>query len=143
MGKSITVKVSRTALIKELEEALSKRENAENNHQKARDKYEKECEAINNKLIAVFKSGKLKINDIEVKVGQRFTNGLEKKKNEKNIAIYFNAIVPDYPEEPKRDYDSYSAKHEANEIRNAIKLLNLSTEELISTSTYRSVVQYL
>lgn len=52
----------------------------------------------------------------------------------------------DFPKEPERDYEcmnSHAFKDTVEEIENALRILKLTDEEVVSTSTYNSIAQYL
>lgn len=142
MSRAITVKLSRVVLIRELQAALEKRENSDADYQKKYKAWEKECAAANKKLWAELKAGKLKTNNFWLKVSDAHpfhdNNGIKKK----HVGIGFEVEL-NYPSQPKKEYEQWSIKTECEEIRNALKLLSLSTEEIISTSTYKSVAKYL
>jgi hypothetical protein len=51
-----------------------------------------------------------------------------------------------YPAEPKKDWETiaeWQYKQTVEEIENAIRILKMTDEETVSTSTFRTVAQYL
>jgi predicted nucleic acid-binding protein len=51
-----------------------------------------------------------------------------------------------FPKEPERDFEqmnSHAYKEIVEEIENAIRILKLTDEEVVSTSTYNSIARYL
>lgn len=144
MGKSITVKVQRLTLIKALEEALQKQKNAVAEHEKAMKAYRAECEKANNEVLGKIKSGKIKTDRLSVSVRDGWRDYRSTEPEKKDVTITFTCLASQisYPEEPQRP-DSYSTKYAIEELGNAIRILQLSNDELISTSSYKSVAQYL
>ena len=50
------------------------------------------------------------------------------------------------PEEPKKDFESFHEwqyKEMVDEIENAIRILKMTDEETVSTSTYNAIARYL
>ncbi len=51
-----------------------------------------------------------------------------------------------FPQEPERDYETmnvHTYRDTKEEISNAIRILQLTDEEVVSTSTYNSIAKYL
>ena len=66
----------------------------------------------------------------------------------KTLNIDFDILCDskDFPAEPQRDFDTIHTStynEQKNEIENAIRILKMTDEEVISTSTYNSVAKYL
>ncbi len=144
MSRSITVKVQRLTLIKALEESLQKKENEKAEYAKNRKAYEAECKKLNKEVFDKIRSGKIKADKLEVSVRNEWRpfNSNDEERKAVNISFTCSADSINYPEEPK-GVDSYAYKREVEEIGNAIRILKLSNDELISTSSYKSVAQYL
>jgi len=52
----------------------------------------------------------------------------------------------DLPEQPEKDFESlneWQYKEMVDEIENAIRILKMTDEETVSTSTYNSIARYL
>jgi hypothetical protein len=52
----------------------------------------------------------------------------------------------DFPQEHERDYEvmpTHQYRDDVEEIENAIRILKLTDEEVVSTSTYNSIARYL
>jgi hypothetical protein len=66
----------------------------------------------------------------------------------KTLNVDFDLTVneSDFPKEPEKDYDSMSVhtyREQKEEISNAIRILKMTDEETVSTSTYQAVARYL
>jgi hypothetical protein len=136
-GKAISVKIATVKVIKALESALTKleidykeQEHNEAKFSKAVEKWQKEV-------------GKLAISAMnkatDLSANTRY-NG------EINVSFSLPKGSLDLPAQPERDFVTmhqwqYTEKH--NELSNAIRILKMTDEEVVSTSTYNAVAQYL
>ena len=136
-GKAINVKVARTKVIKALEETLDKIEKTWAKDEKARKEHEKAQAEYNAKVAELALKQMSKAEN--VRVSQRW-NG------EVNVDFNIPAGSIKMPTEPKQP-ETTTWKHEyenqKRELENAIRILKLSDEEVVSTSTYQAVAQYL
>ena len=135
-GKAINVKVATTKVIKALEaslEKINKRYEAEEKEQKA---YEKEKEAYNKALVEACMKNFSKATD--VRVGSRWNNMI-------NIDFNIPASVVKLkePQQPTRNYWEHQYNEDKAELENAIRLLKLTDEEVVSTSTYNAVARFI
>ena len=136
-GKSISVKIATTKVIKALENKLAqiqkdKANQAENEARftKAHEKWSKDVAKL--ALGAIAKAEDLSAN-------LRY-NGM--------INVDFNLPkgAIDLPAEPTKDFDTYhdwQYKEMVEEIENAIRILKMTDEEVVSTSTYNAIARYL
>ena len=63
-----------------------------------------------------------------------------------NVDFDITCDAKDFPQEPDRDYEvmpSHQYRDDVEEIENAIRILKLTDEEVVSTSTYNSIAKYL
>ncbi len=65
-----------------------------------------------------------------------------------NLNVDFDIVVKegDFPAEPEKDFEvihSSTYRESKKEITNAIRLLKMTDEETVSTSTYNAIAQYL
>jgi hypothetical protein len=137
-GRTINVKLPTTKVITALQQALAKLEldyttqdEAEAKYQKAMEKWRKEIVkfAMNN----VTKAENLRTNYIPWK-------------SSLNVDFDIPVNEKDFPTEPMRDFESmnvHSYRDTKEEISNAIRILQLTDEETVSTSTYNSIAKYL
>lgn len=136
-GKAISVKIATPKVIKALEASLEKlnkdyasQEANEKKHQKAVEKYQKEL-------------GKLAVAHIskadEVQASENW-------RGELNVRFTLPAGTFTIPAEPVKDFTSiheYNYREQKEEMENAIRILKMTDEEVVSTSTYQAVARYL
>jgi hypothetical protein len=136
--KAISVKIATPKVIKALESALAKLESDyasqeanEAKHQKAYEKYKKEviAYAISN-----------------VKKAENFRTNYRSWNNTLNIDFDLTVSESEMPKEPQKDFESISIhnyREQKEEIANAIRILKMTDEEVVNTSTYNAVARYL
>jgi hypothetical protein len=137
-GKAINVKIATSKVIKALETKLAqvKKDFAEQGaneakYNKAREKWQKE---IGKWAIANFSKAE------NIRTNYRQWN--------KTLNVDFDLIVneSDFPAEPEKDYNEihrHTYNEMVEEIENAIRILKMTDEELVSTSTYNAIARYL
>jgi hypothetical protein len=136
-GKAISVKIATTKVIKALEGALEKlnkdyvsQEANEAKHKKAVEKWNKE----------VAKLALDKISKAENLSAHTRYNG------EINVSFSLPAGTFVIPAEPTKDYITFHEwqyREQKEEIENAIRILKMTDEEVVNTSTYNAVARYL
>ena len=136
--KAISVKIATPKVIKALEQALAtlevnytSQEANEAKHQKAMEKYKKEVTAY---AIA------------NIKKAENFRTNFRSWNNQLNIDFDLTVSEADLPKEPVKDFESmsiYNYREQKEEISNAIRILKMTDEETVSTSTYQAVARYL
>jgi len=152
-GKSINVKVARTKVIKALEVKVEEMKNAQMNYELVHAKYETDIEQWRKEVAELALSHKDSILGENVTINEagswRVPNGFIGVELSFHIPISVaNAPQPQAPAQPfqsngyGRDYVGNYEQRIA-EIQNAIRVLNMSDEEVVSTSTYQSVSRYL
>jgi hypothetical protein len=136
-SKAINVKIATAKVIKALETKLAqlKKDKAnqkdnEAKHKKAMDKYNKEL-------------GKLALAQIAKAENLSATTRY-------NNDVYINFTLPagtiTLPDEPERDFEviqDWNYREMIEEIENAIRILKMTDEEVVSTSTYNTIARYL
>jgi len=138
-GKAISVKIATPKVIKALEQALNKleldwtsQEANEAKYDKAREKYNKELQAF---AIA------------NIKKAENFRTSYRAYNNKLNID--YDIVVAnekELPVEPNRDFvvlHHHEYQSQKEEIANAIRILKMTDEEFVNTSTYNAVARYL
>jgi hypothetical protein len=135
--KAISVKIATTKVIKALETKLAQiqkdkanQATNEEKYQKAHEKWSKDVAKL--ALTAINKAENLSAN-------LRY-NGM--------INVDFNLPkgAIELPAEPTKDFDTYHEwqyKEMVDEIENAIRILKMTDEEVVSTSTYNAIARYL
>jgi len=136
--KAISVKIATPKVIKALETALAKLE-ADYASQEANEaKYEK-----------LRKAWQKEVSDFAVaniKKAENFRNNYRSWNNTLNIDYDLTVSEKDFPKEPEKDYETihvHSYREQKEEISNAIRILKMTDEEVVSTSTYNAVARYL
>ena len=137
-GKAINVKIPTLKVIKALETALAKLEKDYATQGENEAKYQKAQEKWNKELMkyALDKMNKA----TNVRTNYREWN--------KTLNVDFDIIVDgtDFPKEPERGFEVIH-RHEyassKDEIENAIRILKMTDEEVVSTSTYNAIARYL
>lgn len=128
------VKVDKAMLIKALQDRLALGEKANAIQEKNNAKYEADKKAWANKLASLAKSGKLDFDDVSV---SNWRNQIEIRYTYKD-----NANLPKEPERADCP-EGTLASHQAEEINNTIKLLNMTTDPFVGASLYKDVVRYI
>jgi hypothetical protein len=137
-GKAINVKIATTKVIKALETKLAqvKKDYAEQGANEA--KYQKAYKAWQKEI------GKWAISNFSkaenIRTNYRQWN--------KTLNVDFDLIVneTDFPKEPEKDYEvihQHTYNEMKEEIENAIRILKMTDEEVVSTSTYNAIARYL
>ena len=137
-GKAISVKIPTERVIKALEQSLNKLEldytsqdEAESKYQNAMEKWRKD---IGTWAIAKFSKAE------NIRTNYRSWN--------KTMNVDFDLVVDekDFPAEPERNFEQmniHTYRDMKDEISNAIRILKMTDEETVSTSTYNSIARYL
>lgn len=65
-----------------------------------------------------------------------------------NLNVDFDISVKEgeFPKEPEKDYEqihSHTYREQKDEMENAIRILKMTDEETVSTSTYNAIARYL
>ena len=136
-GKAISVKIATSKVIKALEAKLAQIEkdyaNQEDNeakHEKAMEKWQKEVGKL--ALTAMSKAEGISVNS-------RYNGNI-------NVSFDLPKGAIDLPAEPKKDYETmhqWQFRETKQELENAIRILKMTDEEVVSTSTYNAIAQYL
>jgi len=137
-SKAISVKIATPKVIKALEEALTKLE-ADYSAQEANEaKYEKEHEKYKKALIDYAVAN--------IKKANNFRTSYRSWGNNLNIDFDLAVSEKDLPKEPQRDFvtiHQHTYNEQKAEIVNAIRILKMTDEEVVNTSTYNAVARYL
>jgi hypothetical protein len=137
-GKSISVKIATPKVIKALETRLAELEKNyktqgenEAKYQKAREKWQKE---IGKWAVANFAKAE------NLRTNYRSWN--------KTLNVDFDLVVneSEFPTEPEKDFEvihTHQYNEMKEEITNAIRILKMTDEEVVNTSTYNAIARYL
>ena len=136
-GKAISVKIATTKVIKALETKLAEIKKAYANQEVNQEKHRKAVEKWQKEV------GKLALSAIskaeEVNANTRY-NG------EINVQFTLPKGTIELPAQPEADFISmhqWQYKEIVDEIENAVRILKMTDEEVVSTSTYNAVARYL
>ena len=137
-GKAISVKIATPKVIKALETALAKIESdyttQEANEAKYQKQYEKYKKEIGDYAIA------------NIKKAENFRTNYRSWNSQLNIDFDLTVLEKDLPVCPEKDFitmSQYEYKEKREEIQNAIRILKMTDEEVVNTSTYNAVARYL
>ena len=136
-GKSINVKIATNKVIKALETKLDQikkdkanQKNNEEKHKKSVEKWQKEVGKI--ALASIAKA-------TDVSANTRYNGEL-------HVSFTLPKGSIEIPAEPEKDFETFHEwqyKEMVEEIENAIRILKMTDEETVSTSTYNSIARYL
>jgi hypothetical protein len=137
-GKAISVKIPTQRVIAGLEASLAKLEmdyatqgENERKHTVAYEAWKKE---IGKWAIANFSKAE------NLRTNYRSWNN--------NLNVDFDIVVKEgeFPSEPEKDFEvihTHTYREQKEEITNAIRILKMTDEEVVNTSTYNAVARYL
>ena len=137
-GKAINVKIATPKVIKALETKLAELNKSwatqgenEAKYEKAREKWRKEV-------------GKFAIANVAK--AENFRTNYRSWNKTLNVDFDLTCNEGDFPAEPTRDFEvlhQHSYNEMKEEIENAIRILKMTDEEVVSTSTYNAIARYL
>jgi len=136
-GRSINVKIATTKVIEALESKLVQLKEDKANQRINVEKYDNLVEKWKEQI------GKLAVSAVDkaedISASTRY-NG--------DVIVQFTLPkgAIELPDQPSRDFETYhdwQFKEMIEEIENAIRILKLTDEEVVSTSTYNSIAKYL
>jgi hypothetical protein len=137
-GKAISVKIATPKVIKALETKLSELQTNYANQEANEAKYAKQYEKYKKELISYAVAN--------IKKAENFRTNFRSWNNQLNIDFDLTVSEADLPKEPTKDFEVLSQwqyKEMIEEIQNAIRILKMTDEETVNTSTYNAVARYL
>ncbi len=135
--KAISVKIATTKVIKALETKLAEINNNKANQKVNEEKFSKAQEKYNKEVAKLAVSAIAKATDLSAHT--RY-NG------EINVSFSLPKGSIELPTEPERDFDTFHEwqyKEMIEEIENAIRILKMTDEEVVNTTTYNAIARYL
>jgi len=137
--KAISVKIATPKVIKALESALAKLESDYASQTVNEAKFQKAFEKHKKELIAYATAN--------IKKAENFRTNYRSWNGTLNIDFDITGLSEsDLPTSPERDFEQI-ARHEyltqKEELSNAIRILKMTDEEVVNTSTYNAVARYL
>jgi hypothetical protein len=136
--KAISVKIATPKVIKALEASLAKLESDYASQELNEAKYQKAYEKWKKELVDYAVAN--------IKKADNFRTSYRSWNGSLNIDFDVPASVKDIPSEPTVDFERLSVhayREQKEEIANAIRILKMTDEETVSTSTYQAVARYL
>ena len=137
-GKAISVKIATPKIIKALEQSLATLELNWTSQEANEAKYEKARKAWQKDLIDYAVAN--------IKKAENFRTNYRSWNNTLNIDFDLTVTQAELPKEPERDFEqmgSHTYREQKQEIENAIRILKMTDEETVSTSTYNAIARYL
>jgi len=137
-GKAISVKIATPKIIKALEQALATLETNWTSQEANEAKY--------NKAMEKWKKEVIEFAVANIKKAENFRTNYRSWSNNLNIDFDLTVAEKDLPKEPEKDFvtlHQHSYNEQKAEISNAIRILKMTDEETVNTSTYNAVAQYL
>ena len=137
-GKAISVKIPTERVIKALEQSLNKLELDWTSQEANEAKYEK-----------LRKAWQKEVSDFAVaniKKAENFRTNYRHWSNNLNIDFDLTVTEKEMPKEPEKDFvtlHQHSYNEQKEEMANAIRILKMTDEEVVNTSTYNAVARYL
>lgn len=136
MSKTVNVRVTKAKLLAALKAALAKKEQEAKDYANAEKARAKATADIKKSVAALVKSGKLTPKEVSFPYSYRNdTNEFEE------VTVTFSHKIT----LPKKDnrFCEHSNRAAVEELSNAIRVLELSDEEYVRTSSYGAVAKYL
>ena len=137
-GKAISVKIPTQRVIKALETKLAELNKNWENQEANEAKYQKAYEKHKKELIAYAVAN--------IKKAENFRTNYRSWNNCLNIDFDLTVSESELPKCPERDFEQLHAhtyKEMKEEMENAIRILKMTDEEVVNTSTYNAVSRYL
>ena len=136
-GKSINVKIATSKVIKALETKLAQIQKDKANQKTNEEKFSKAQEKYNKEIAKLALDKIAKATDLSAHT--RYNGDI-------NVSFTLPKGVIDLPTEPEKDFETFHEwqyKEMVDEIENAIRILKMTDEEVVSTSTYNAIARYL
>ena len=136
-SKSINVKIATAKVIKALEAKLVQIKKDKANQKVNEEKFSKAQEKYSKEVAKLALAQISKAQDLSAH--SRYNGDI-------NVSFTLPKGSLELPAEPEKDFDTYHEwqyKEMVDEIENAIRILKMTDEELVSTSTYNAIARYL
>ena len=137
-GKAISVKIATPKVIKALETRLAELEKSYTSQEANEAKYNKAMEKWRKEIFAYAISN--------IKKAENVRTNYRSWNNTLNIDFDLTTSEADLPKEPERDFEQigrHNYLEQKQEIENAIRILKMTDEETVNTSTYNAIARYL
>jgi len=137
-GKAISVKIPTQRVIDALTKSLNRLELDYTSQEANEAKYQE-----------LYKAWQKELADFAIKNFSKAENIRTNYRSwNKTLNVDFDIIGSEanFPAEPEKDFDTihqHTYREQKEEISNAIRMLKMTDEEVVSTSTYQAVARYL
>jgi len=137
-GKAISVKVPTQRVINALETKLAELESNYANQEANEAKYE-----------IAKKAWQKEVQDFaiaNISKAENLRTNYRSWNNQLNTDFDLTVAEKDLPKEPERDFEQihqHTYREQKEEMSNAIRILKMTDEEVVNTSTYNAVARYL
>ena len=136
--KAISVKIATPKVIKALETRLAELEKSYTSQEANEAKYKKAYEKWQKELVEYAVAN--------IKKAENFRTNYRAWNNTLNIDFDLTVTQSELPAEPERDFEQmgrHTYLEQKQEIENAIRILKMTDEEVVNTSTYNAIARYL
>ena len=137
-GKAIQVKIPTAKVIKALETRLAKLEADYTKQDENEAKFQKKVDAWKKEI------GKWAISQFSK--AENLRTNYRSWNNSLNVDFDLTVKEGDFPAEPVKDFEQihqHTYREMKEEMENAIRILKMTDEEVVNTSTYNAVARYL
>jgi len=137
-GKAISVKIPTQRVIDALTQSLNKLELDYTSQEQKEAQYQTAYKAWQTELATWAIANFSKAENIRTNY-RAWSNNL-------NVDFDITTKENEFPAEPVKDFDTihqHNYREQKEEISNAIRMLKMTDEEVVSTSTYQAVARYL
>jgi hypothetical protein len=135
--KAISVKIATSKVIKALETKLAQLQKDKANQKSNEEKYQKALEKWRKDVAKLALGAISKAENLSAST---------KYNGDTNVDFTLPKGTIDLPAEPEKEFESFHEwqyKEMIEEIENAIRILKMTDEEVVSTSTYNAIARYL
>lgn len=135
---STNIKVDRVVFLKALKAKVTKLEKEDKETNEAIVQYKKDEAAYTAELAKLAKKGAL----VAVSKTDRYNRPVQIPSGSATVALYYTfnaALLPPSPEQPNRSLNTSVLVR----LRNAVSLLEMSTQETVNTSTFKDVAEFV
>lgn len=137
-SRGITVKLPKDKVIKSLQERLKEYDNIKENYPKLKEAQAKKEEAYKKAVYAAARKALSKATNYTISTRNYGSNGTQV------TFSYDPDLLPKEPvSESIEDPSGYHFRERYEELQQAIRLLTMSEDEYVSTSTYKSITRFL
>jgi hypothetical protein len=137
-GKAINVKIATSKVITALENRLAELE--------ANYKTQDENEAKYQSAIEAWKKELFTFAIANIDKAQNVRTNYRNWNNNLNVDFDLTVNENEFPAEPTRDFEQlhqHTYREMKEEMENAIRILKMTDEEVVNTSTYNAIARYL